>query len=122
MVASGHSRLVSLSLLLLLSARLLADDAVDQPQVLVDSLLDADQEKFASLFLRVKALGEQSVATLVAEVERTLALDAQNDAKEKLAKRQTNAAVALLKMDRPEKVWPLLKHRQLSHGRAIPAI
>ena len=32
------------------------------------------------------------------------------DEKEKLAKRQANAAVALLKMDRPEKVWPLLKH------------
>jgi serine/threonine protein kinase/formylglycine-generating enzyme required for sulfatase activity len=32
------------------------------------------------------------------------------DAKEKLAKRQANAAVALLKMTRPEKVWPLLKH------------
>ncbi|MGA2255412.1 MAG: protein kinase, partial [Thermoguttaceae bacterium] len=32
------------------------------------------------------------------------------DAKEALAKRQANAAVALLKMNRPEKVWPLLKH------------
>jgi formylglycine-generating enzyme required for sulfatase activity len=33
-----------------------------------------------------------------------------DDAKEKLAKRQANAAVALLKMNQPEKVWPLLKH------------
>jgi formylglycine-generating enzyme required for sulfatase activity len=33
-----------------------------------------------------------------------------NDGKEKLAKRQANAAVALLKMNQPEKVWPLLKH------------
>jgi LSD1 subclass zinc finger protein len=33
-----------------------------------------------------------------------------NDAKEALAKRQANAAVALLKMGRPEKAWPLLKH------------
>jgi formylglycine-generating enzyme required for sulfatase activity len=32
-------------------------------------------------------------------------------AKETLAKRQANAAVALLRMGRPEKVWPLLKHR-----------
>ena len=30
--------------------------------------------------------------------------------KEKLAKRQANAAVALLKMNQTEKVWPLLKH------------
>src|SRR5262249_16209601 len=32
------------------------------------------------------------------------------DAKEKLAKRQANAAAVLLKMGKPEKVWPLLKH------------
>jgi hypothetical protein len=32
------------------------------------------------------------------------------DDKEKLARRQTNAAVALLGMNRPEQVWPLLKH------------
>src|SRR5262249_608282 len=30
---------------------------------------------------------------------------------EKLAKRQAKAAVALLRMDQPEQVWPLLKHR-----------
>src|SRR5262249_31300370 len=32
-----------------------------------------------------------------------------DEQKEKLAKRQANAAVALLKMERPERVWPLLK-------------
>ena len=35
---------------------------------------------------------------------------AGEDAKEKLAKRQANAAVALLKMNQPERMWPLLKH------------
>jgi hypothetical protein len=34
-----------------------------------------------------------------------------DDEKEKLAKRQANAAVALLKMNQPEKVWPLLNHQ-----------
>ena len=33
-----------------------------------------------------------------------------DDANENLAKRQANAAVALLRMNQPEKVWPLLKH------------
>jgi serine/threonine protein kinase/formylglycine-generating enzyme required for sulfatase activity len=33
-----------------------------------------------------------------------------NEDKEQLAKRQANAAVALLKMNQPDKVWPLLKH------------
>jgi formylglycine-generating enzyme required for sulfatase activity len=32
------------------------------------------------------------------------------DPAETLAKRQANAAVALLRMNRPEKVWPLLRH------------
>lgn len=33
-----------------------------------------------------------------------------DDAKEKLAKRQATAAVVLLKMNKPDKVWPLLQH------------
>src|SRR5262249_15180787 len=36
--------------------------------------------------------------------------EAPEDAKEQLAKRQANAAVVLLRMDRPAEVWPLLKH------------
>ncbi len=31
--------------------------------------------------------------------------------KERLAKRQANAAVALLRLERPDRVWPLLRHR-----------
>jgi formylglycine-generating enzyme required for sulfatase activity len=34
------------------------------------------------------------------------------DDKERLAKRQANAAVAMLKMGRPQKVWPLLRHSE----------
>jgi formylglycine-generating enzyme required for sulfatase activity len=33
------------------------------------------------------------------------------DAKERLAKRQANASVALLRLGQPERVWPLLRHR-----------
>jgi formylglycine-generating enzyme required for sulfatase activity len=36
-------------------------------------------------------------------------VDARQDAKEKLAKRQANAAVALLRLGQADKVWPLLK-------------
>src|SRR5207249_802232 len=35
-----------------------------------------------------------------------------------LAKRQANAAVALLKMDHPAKVWPLLRHSPDSRARS----
>ena len=37
-------------------------------------------------------------------------MPSSDDKREKLAKRQANAAVALLRMNQPEKVWPLLKH------------
>src|SRR5262249_50914363 len=40
-----------------------------------------------------------------------VALSLHEEAKEKLAKRQANAAVALLRKHQPAKVWPLLKHR-----------
>ena len=40
------------------------------------------------------------------------------EAREKLAKRQASAAVALLKMNRPEKVWPLFKHTPDSRVRS----
>src|SRR5690348_11721938 len=33
------------------------------------------------------------------------------DAKDRLAKRQANAAVALLRLQREQKVWPILQHR-----------
>jgi serine/threonine protein kinase/formylglycine-generating enzyme required for sulfatase activity len=39
-----------------------------------------------------------------------VALSIHEEAKEKLAKRQASAAVALLRMHQPAKVWPLLKH------------
>jgi hypothetical protein len=37
-------------------------------------------------------------------------LPSSDDKRETLAKRQANAAVALLRMNQPEKVWPLLQH------------
>jgi formylglycine-generating enzyme required for sulfatase activity len=203
-----------------LATNLLADYAADQPQVLADLLMDADDKQFAVFFDKVKEHGERCVSGLLAEIDKRavvvkdkmifeskgtiakddakvkilqgdalpsqrfevplqggkkylLTMDSQDldsflvlqdktgnelgfdddsggglnsllvytpasddnytvfaasvkgtgsfvlkvmeimagdDGKEKLAKRQANAAVALLKMDRSEKVWPLLKH------------
>jgi hypothetical protein len=47
---------------------------------------------------------------LEAEVSARSRPDAKEDVKEKEAKTKAKAAVALLRMDQPEKVWPLLKH------------
>ena len=49
---------------------------------------------------------------LTGEIDKKLPSDlpSSDEKREKLAKRQANAAVALLKMNQPAKVWPLLKH------------
>ena len=93
-----------------LATNLLADYCADQPQVLADLLMDADDKQFAVIYPAFAAQGERGLPVLTGEIDKKLPPDAQEDAKEKLAKRQANAAVALLRMNQPAKVWPLLRH------------
>jgi formylglycine-generating enzyme required for sulfatase activity len=93
-----------------LATNLLADYAADQPQLLADLLLDADEKQFAVLYPTFRAQGEQGLPVLTSEIAKKLTPGAKDDAKEKLAKRQANAAVTLLRMNQPAKVWPLPKH------------
>jgi formylglycine-generating enzyme required for sulfatase activity len=89
---------------------ILAAYAGDRPRVLADLLLDADDRQFAVLYPKLKRQGDLGREVLQEEVDRKLPPDTKEAAKEKLAKRQANAAVALLKMNQRAKVWPLLKH------------
>ncbi|HLN31251.1 MAG TPA: protein kinase [Gemmataceae bacterium] len=95
-----------------LATDVLADYAADQPQVLADLLIDADEKQFAVIYPKFKDRGEQGLPVLTGEIDKKLPSDlpSSDESRERLAKRQANAAVALLKMDRPDKVWPLLKH------------
>ena len=94
------------------AAVVLADYAADRPEVLADLLMDADEKQFAVIYPKFKEQGERGLPVLTGEIEKRLPpeLPSSDERREKLAKRQANAAVALIKMDRPEKVWPLLKH------------
>jgi len=102
----------------LVAATVLADYAVDRPAELANLLLDADEKQFAVIYPKFKEHGEQGLPVLTGAIDRNLPPDANEDAKEKLAKRQANAAVALLRMDQPAKVWPLLKHGPDSRARS----
>jgi serine/threonine protein kinase len=95
-----------------LAADLLADYAAAQPQVLAKFLMDADDKQFAVIFGRFKDLGEQGLPLLTAVIDTKLPADlpSSDEKRETLAKRQANAAVALLRMNQPAKAWPLLKH------------
>jgi serine/threonine protein kinase/formylglycine-generating enzyme required for sulfatase activity len=93
-----------------LATEILADYATDRAPLLAELLMDANDKQFAVLYPKVEHHGAVARTPLLAEVDRRLPPDAADDLKVTLAKRQANAAVALLRMGRPEKVWPLLKH------------
>jgi len=95
-----------------LATNILADYAADQPPVLADLLMDADEKQFAVIYPKFKDQGEKGLPLLTGEIDKTLPPDlpSSDGKREKLAKRQANAAVALLRLNQPAKVWPLLKH------------
>jgi serine/threonine protein kinase/formylglycine-generating enzyme required for sulfatase activity len=103
-----------------LATDILADYAADQPQLLADLLMGADEAQFAIFYGKFKEQSERGLILLIAEMDRTLPADmpSSDERRETLAKRQANAAVALLKMNQPEKVWPLLKHRPDPRARS----
>ena len=94
-----------------LATDVLADYAADQPAVLADLLIDGDDKQFAVLYPKLLQHGEKALPFLTGEIDRKLRpeLPASDDKRERLAKRQASAAVALLRMDQPAKVWPLLQ-------------
>jgi serine/threonine protein kinase/formylglycine-generating enzyme required for sulfatase activity len=93
----------------IVAATLLADYAGNDPALLADLLMDADARQFLVVYPKVQAHGQSGRAALEDEVDRKL-VDAPEDAREQQAKRQAKAAVALLKLKHPDKVWPLLRH------------
>jgi formylglycine-generating enzyme required for sulfatase activity len=95
-----------------LATILLAAYAADRPDTLADLLMDADERQFAVIYPKLKERGEQGLRMLTAEIDKKLPPDlpSSDEGREKLAKRQANAAVALLRMNQPEKVWNLLKY------------
>ncbi|HQR08437.1 MAG TPA: bifunctional serine/threonine-protein kinase/formylglycine-generating enzyme family protein [Gemmatales bacterium] len=95
-----------------LATSILADYAADQPQVLADLLMDADEKQFAIIYPKFQERGEQGLPLLTGEIDKKLPaeLPSSDNKREKLAKRQANAAVVLLRMNQPAKVWPLLEH------------
>jgi formylglycine-generating enzyme required for sulfatase activity len=94
-----------------LATDVLADFASDQPQVLTELLLDADEKQFAVLYPRLRVYKENASRLLVEGITKELPPEAPAEAHEKLASRKANAAVALLLLGRPEMVLNSLEHR-----------
>jgi formylglycine-generating enzyme required for sulfatase activity len=92
------------------AANILADYAADQPDLLADLLMDADDHQFLVLFPQVPAHGEAGLAPLLAEVNTQPPAGADEADKETLARRKANAAAALFRLGHAVTTWPLLKH------------
>ena len=55
-----------------LATNLLADYAADQPQVLADLVMDADEKQFAVIYPKFKEQGEQGFSVLTGEIDKKL--------------------------------------------------
>jgi serine/threonine protein kinase/formylglycine-generating enzyme required for sulfatase activity len=92
------------------ACNILAHYAANQPNVLADLLMDADDRQFGVLFPVAKRQSQGVVPLLVAQAASKPAAEPDLDKRDKQAKRQANAAVALLRLNQTEFVWPVLKH------------
>jgi hypothetical protein len=94
----------------LLVTRLLVDYAEDQPDLLAQLALEADPRQYGVLLPVLAGKHRQHTLTLLGqELDRPLPAGAEQ-AKAALAQRQAQAAVTLLRLGQPERVWPLLRH------------
>ncbi|HEX3314022.1 MAG TPA: SUMF1/EgtB/PvdO family nonheme iron enzyme, partial [Gemmataceae bacterium] len=93
-----------------LATDILADYAADEPRTLADLLLESDSRQFGFLFPIFKKHEGAGLPKVIAEIDRKWGLGMTNEGNEILAQRCANAAIVLLRMDRPEKAWPILRN------------
>ena len=92
------------------TAGILADYTAQDPEILVELIRSADAKQFATLLPKLQPHSTTAPALLEAELAKDIPQDVPEGEKEKLAKGKANAAAALLRMKRPEKVWLVLRH------------
>jgi formylglycine-generating enzyme required for sulfatase activity/tRNA A-37 threonylcarbamoyl transferase component Bud32 len=93
-----------------LTTNILADYAAERPDTLAQLIADADQKQFAVLFPKLTLHGSAAAVLLEQQLATPAAGGASWEEKDKLAQRQANAAAALLRVSKADKVWPLLAH------------
>ncbi len=91
-----------------LSLAMVAEDE-GQVEYLCDRLLTAEPAEFLVIRAALVPHRDELAAGMWRTLEEKPMPDAGEEAREALAQRQANAAVTLMKMNQPEKVWPLLK-------------
>jgi eukaryotic-like serine/threonine-protein kinase len=92
---------------------ILIDYGVDDPPLLADLLMEAGPKAYASLFPVAQQQAAGVLPVLQAEIAKSLGSaneEGSEEAKDRLAKRQARAAIALVRLGNADHVWPLLRH------------
>eukprot|EP00913_Durusdinium_trenchii_P023470 g22048.t1 len=85
------------------------DYADDNPRLLAEVLTHAEPQQFEKTFGELAPLKTSAIAYLSNVLQKHWDDAATEAEKERIARRQANAAVALLKLGQADPVWPLLK-------------
>jgi serine/threonine protein kinase/formylglycine-generating enzyme required for sulfatase activity len=88
----------------------LADYQSGHPNALFNLLADSQRFQFEVMFNKLVAFGDRAITLAQAEIARHPAENATESEREALAKRQANAALALIRLGALDPVWPLLRH------------
>jgi len=91
------------------ATNILAARAPDRADLLVPVLLDGSHEQFVIICPLLTRLGAEPIGLLETELQRGARLDPTDPKNDAAAQRKARAAVALLRLGQPEKVWPLFK-------------
>jgi serine/threonine protein kinase len=93
-----------------LATSILGDYVADNPAVLIELLKDANTRQYFQLIGKLDPYRAEAVAGMESELTRAAPPGASEVARERLARRQANAAVTLFRMGQFEPVWPLMRH------------
>jgi serine/threonine protein kinase/formylglycine-generating enzyme required for sulfatase activity len=88
----------------------LTDYLSGRPDALFNLLADSGRFQFVVVFNKLALHKKQAVALALQELAKPPSAKASERETEVLAKRQANAALALVRLGAPQHVWPLLRH------------
>lgn len=92
------------------AASVLGDYLSDRPAELAELLLDDFVSGYTIPFTKVEPRAGEVIPVLLAEIDRAMPESTDESVLERAAKRKANAAVGLVRLGRPERVWRLLRH------------
>jgi formylglycine-generating enzyme required for sulfatase activity len=92
-----------------LTANILANYASDQPVILTELIKDAESWQGLILMPALKQQRESIIPLLEQELSKIPSSEEPNLDNNVLIKRQSNAAVTLVQLDKAESIWPLLQ-------------